>query len=125
MWREVRDGSVYMGRKIRGVEADKDARRQIHFSNVMGRDRRPSEAKKWTKENRAAEDVQKKDLFLDRHRRGTGHRGGGRDIWLSDPGDRFGGAFEEEVENELERRELTKGTCPCSLNVPIKWALML
>ena len=118
MWREVRDGSVYMGRTIRGVEADEDARRRIHFSKVMGREREFSEAKTWTKEGGAAGDARERDLFLDKHRRGSGH--GGKDISLNEPGDRLGGAFADELDKEVPVRELTKGACPSPLGIPNK-----
>jgi hypothetical protein len=116
MWREIREGSVYMGRTIRGVEAEEDVRRRIHFSKVMGREREHSEVKKGTKEGWAAEeDVWEEDLLLDSHGRRGGQRR--RDMWLSEPGDRFGGPFEDEVERELQRRQVAKGACLRPLEV--------
>lgn len=109
MWREIWDGSIYMGRTIRGVDAEEEVRKRIHFARVMGRERELLGAEE-PKRSLVAEDVQEEDMLLDNYRHGR--RVGRRDIWLSDQGDRFGGAFEDEVERELRQRERDKGACP-------------
>lgn len=38
-WRETRDGAVYMWRKMRGQEAELEARRRTHFEQAMGKKR--------------------------------------------------------------------------------------
>lgn len=69
MWQEIRDGSVYMGKTIRGAEVDEEARRRIHFSKVMGREREFTEAKRDVRESWPIEEsFYDHDLLLDGHR---------------------------------------------------------
>lgn len=39
LWNELIYGSDYMGKTVRGIEADEPARRRLHFARVMGRER--------------------------------------------------------------------------------------
>lgn len=45
-WRETRDGAIYMWRKMRGKEAELEARRRTHFERAMGKSRTVTEPKK-------------------------------------------------------------------------------
>ncbi|EJD46875.1 DUF300-domain-containing protein, partial [Auricularia subglabra TFB-10046 SS5] len=40
MWKEFKEGCVYLWRRMRGKEAEKLMRKQIHLENAMGRSRR-------------------------------------------------------------------------------------
>ncbi|KZV88409.1 DUF300-domain-containing protein [Exidia glandulosa HHB12029] len=40
MWKEFKDGCIYLWRRMRGKEAEKLMRKQIHLENAMGRSRR-------------------------------------------------------------------------------------
>lgn len=46
LWRETRDGSVYMWKTARGKEAEIEARRRTHFERAMGKSRTLTDAKK-------------------------------------------------------------------------------
>ncbi|KIJ51346.1 hypothetical protein M422DRAFT_776620 [Sphaerobolus stellatus SS14] len=107
LWREIQEGSVYMGRTLRGVEAEKEARMRIHFSQVMGRERHLTEAKPVVKQHdrngTGREDDEEVDRQLLYEQRIRYER---TMMWISESGDRFGGDFEDEVVKELRRRDL-------------------
>jgi len=108
MWREIRDGSVYMGRTIRGVEPEMEARRRIHFAKVMGRERQLTDAKSLPpKRERASSTHLNDDEYeLLNERRSKYER---TRVWISESGERFGGDFENEVIQELRKRDLEFG----------------
>ncbi|KAF8526020.1 organic solute transporter Ostalpha-domain-containing protein [Hysterangium stoloniferum] len=99
MWREIRDGSIYMGKTMRGVETDEEARRRLHFAKVMGRERCMDGLQRDSKENVA---------FLSQERRYSAHgHHRSKNMYLSESADRFGEDFQDEVEKELNNRNIT------------------
>ena len=102
LWREIQDGSIYMGKTIRGVETDEEARRRIHFSKAMGREREFGESKEGAQENWPIDkDFYDEELLLDRHAQ-EGY--GGRGIWFNETG-----ATSEDEEQKRCNRDLSGG----------------
>lgn len=104
MWREFWEGSVYMGKTIRGVELDTEARRKSHFAKVMGREREFREPKEDVKEDWPIDkSLYNEELLLDhREREGNSGREG---VWLHETG----AASEDEVQRKSYIRELDGG----------------
>lgn len=100
MWREIQDGSVYMGKTIRGVEAEEEARRRTHFAKVMGREREFIEAKEsWPIEDSLCDE----DLLLD-------SRGRERQLpCLEARGDKLGMTLDDDDRRKSRKRDSAGG----------------
>jgi Organic solute transporter Ostalpha len=120
MWREIREGSLYMGKTIRGVEAEEEARRRTHFAKAMGRERELTEAKEGVKEGwRRDYYPYDEELLLDSH----GREGQiSKYTSLNATGDQLGITSEGGDRRKYRKREPTDGKHSCGL---VSWAQSL
>ncbi|KAF8518204.1 organic solute transporter Ostalpha-domain-containing protein [Gautieria morchelliformis] len=106
LWREIRDGSVYMTKTIRGAEPERGARRRTHFARVMGREREFIEAKDGARESRYIDEyIYDEELLLDSRARERHSR---QDAWLNEAGGRSASSSEDTMRRK-RKGEFTGG----------------